>query len=140
MSACWLLKTEPSDYSFDDLLRDKATVWDGVGNALALKHLRDVRKGDRALIYHTGREKSAVGAATVTAGPHADPHSDDDKRVVVDLKAGKRLGRPVTLAELKGEPAFEGSEFLRIGRLSVAPMTEAMFDRVVELGADGGPG
>ena len=137
MPACWLLKTEPSDYSFDDLTRDKSTVWDGVANALALKHLRSVKKGDRAIIYHTGKEKSAVGTATVASAPYADPHSDDDKLVVIDLKAGKRLARPVALAELKAEPAFEGSEVLRIGRLSVAPLTEAMYDRVVELAADG---
>ena len=137
MPACWLLKTEPSDYSFDDLTRDKTTVWDGVANALALKHLRSAKKGDRAVIYHTGAEKSAVGTATVASAPYADPHSDDDRRVVVDLRAGRRLARPVALAELKAEPAFEGSELLRIGRLSVAPLTEAMYERLIEVAADG---
>ena len=132
--AYWLLKTEPTDYSFDQLLADGQTVWDGVGNNLALKHLRGMAKGDKAFVYHTGKEKAVVGTAAVASAPYADPASDDDKRVVVDLKAGKPLAAPVTLAAMKGDPMFEGFDLLRIGRLSVVPVPKAMWERIETLG------
>lgn len=132
--AYWLLKTEPSDYSFDQLLADGKTIWDGVGNNLALKHLREMKRGDKAFVYHTGKEKAVVGTAEVASGPHADPASDEDKRVVVDLKAGKKLAAPVTLAVMKTDPIFDGFDLLRIGRLSVVPVPKAMWERIEELG------
>src|SRR5690606_23849996 len=95
--AFWLLKTEPDCYSWDDLERDGQTVWDGVENALALKHIRSMKKGDLALIYHTGNERQAVGVAQVVSAPYADPKAGDEKLVVVDVKAKKKLARPVTL-------------------------------------------
>lgn len=135
--ARWLLKTEPETYSFDDLLRDQKTVWDGVANALALKHIRAMRKGDEVLVYHTGDEKAAVGLAAVASAPYADPAAGDDKLAVVDLRAGKRLASPVPLSAIKADPAFAGWNLLRIGRLSVVPVPEGMWDRLIELSASG---
>lgn len=131
--ARWLLKTEPDTYSFDQLVKDTKTTWDGVANATALKHIRSMKKGDVALIYHTGDEKAAVGIAEVTSDPYADPNQDDDKLVVVDLKPRKKLPRPVTLAQIKADPAFEGWDLLRIGRLSVVPVPDTMWARLESL-------
>jgi predicted RNA-binding protein with PUA-like domain len=131
--ARWLLKTEPETYSWDQLVKDKKTTWDGVANATALKHIRAMKKGDVALIYHTGDEKAAVGVAEIASGPYADPKEDDEKRVVVDLKAKKKLARPVTLAEIKADPAFAGWDLLRIGRLSVVPVPDTMWARIEAL-------
>ncbi len=137
--AFWLLKTEPSTYAYDDLVRDKKTTWDGVTNALALKHIRSMGKGDEAIIYHTGGERAAVGLAQVVSAPYADPAAGDDKLAVVDLKLGEKLTRPVTLDDIKADPAFAGWDLLRIGRLSVVPVPDAMWDRVLELAkGDGG--
>src|ERR1700761_991443 len=97
--AYWLLKTEPSSYSFADLVREKQTRWDGIRNPVALKHLRSARPGDRALVYHTGDEKAAVGEAELTSAAYDDPK--DAKLAVIDLRAGAALARPVTLAQLK---------------------------------------
>ena len=132
--AYWLLKTEPSDYSFDQLMAEGKTVWDGVGNNLALKHLREMAKGDKAFVYHTGKEKAVVGTAAVASAPYADPASDDDKRAVVDLKAGKKLAAAVTLAAIKADAAFEGFDLVRNSRLSVVPVPKAMWDRIEHLG------
>jgi len=133
--ARWLLKTEPDDYSFDDLVRDKKTTWNGITNATALKHLRAMTKGDEVIIYHTGDERAAVGLATVASAPYADPEAGDDKRVVVDLKAGKRLATPVSLATIKGDKAFAGFDLVRIGRLSVVPVPDPMWERLLQLSA-----
>ena len=133
--ARWLLKTEPGTYSFDDLVRDKKTVWDGVANATALKHIRAMTKGDEAVVYHTGDEKAAVGLATIASAPYADPNEGDEKLAVVDLKAGDRLTAPVPLSAIKADPAFEGWDLLRIGRLSVVPVPDAMWDRLMALAA-----
>ena len=121
----WLLKTEPSAYSFEDLAREKTAVWDGVTNAQARIHLRSMRKGDRLVIYHTGDVKAAVGRATVAGAPRPDP--SDPKGTVVDVKAGRALKRPVTLAEMKGEKVFAGSPLLVNGRLSVVPLTPGQY-------------
>lgn len=121
----WLLKTEPSDYSFEDLVREKTATWDGVTNALARKHLRSMAKGDRLLIYHTGEEKAAVGRAKVVAAPRPDPA--DPKGTVVDVKAGKALPAPVTLAAMKAAKVFDGSPLLTCGRLSVVPLTPEQY-------------
>src|SRR6476619_7269028 len=106
--AKWLLKTEPDCYSWDDLVRDKKATWDGVSNALALKHIRTMKKGDLALIYHTGDVKAAVGVAEITSDPYADPKEDDEKLVVVDLKPKRKLGQPVTLSDIKTDKTFAG--------------------------------
>jgi predicted RNA-binding protein with PUA-like domain len=131
--ARWLLKTEPDCYSWDHLVKDKKTVWDGVNNALALKHIRSMKKGDLVLVYHTGNEKAAVGVAEIASDPYADPKEDDDKLAVVDLKPKRKLARPVTLAEIKADPAFAGWDLLRIGRLSVVPVSDAIWKRIETL-------
>jgi predicted RNA-binding protein with PUA-like domain len=119
----WLLKTEPSTYSFADLAREKVATWDGVSNPVALKHLRAMSVGDECLIYHTGDEKRVVGTARVTRAAYPDPKAADSKLVVVDLTAGAPLARPVTLAEIKADPRFADWELVRIARLSVMPVT-----------------
>jgi predicted RNA-binding protein with PUA-like domain len=129
----WLLKTEPDCYSWDDLARDKKTVWDGVNNALALKHIRTMNKGDLALIYHTGDERCAIGIAQIVSKPYADPKEGDERLAVVDLKPQKKLPRPISLDEIKADPAFVGWDLLRIGRLSVVPVPEAMWARIEKL-------
>jgi predicted RNA-binding protein with PUA-like domain len=131
--ANWLLKTEPDCYAWTDLVKDKKTVWDGVSNALALKHIRTMKKGDSALIYHTGGERAAIGIAEVTSSPYTDPKEGDDRLAVVDLKPKKALARPVTLDEFKADKAFAGWDLLRIGRLSVVPVPDAMWERILEL-------
>lgn len=136
--ALWLLKTEPDCYSWDDLSRDKKTVWDGVNNALALKHIRSMKKGDLALIYHTGDERAAVGVAEITSAPYADPKEGDEKLAVVDLKPKQKLPRPVTLSDIKADKTFAGWDLLRIGRLSVVPVPRKMWERIEELASGDG--
>jgi len=134
--ACWLLKTEPGEYSFADLEAAEGGVWDGVRNAQAQGHLRSMAPGDRALIYHTGRERAVVGTARVAGGARPDPA--EPKLAVVDLAPEGRLSRPVTLGELKADPVFAGSPLVRQGRLSVVPLTDAQWRRVLAL-ARGAP-
>jgi predicted RNA-binding protein with PUA-like domain len=131
--AYWLLKTEPDAYAWDDLVRDKSAVWDGVSNALALKHIRSMKKGDLALVYHTGDERAAVGIAEVKSQPYADPKEGDERLAVVDLKPKNKLAKPVSLSVIKADKAFEGWDLLRIGRLSVVPVPEPMWDRILKL-------
>ena len=135
--AYWLLKTEPGSFAWDDLVRDGSAVWDGVSNAVALKHLRSMAKGDLALIYHTGDERAAVGIAEVRSAPYPDPKEQDERLVVVDLKPKSKLPRPVALPEIKADPAFAGWDFLRIGRLSVVPVPDKMWERLMELSRGG---
>jgi predicted RNA-binding protein with PUA-like domain len=118
----YLLKTEPSVYSFADLEREKSTAWDGVTNPVAVRNLRAMKPGDRLVIYHTGDEKSAVGTASVISVDAADP-----KTPQVKIKAGKALGKPVTLAGVKANKLFADSPLVRQGRLSVVPLTAAQF-------------
>lgn len=132
----WLLKTEPTDYSFDDLVRDQRVVWEGVKNPTALGHLRRIEKGDTVVVYHTGDEKSAVGLAEVTRGAYPDPKLGDPKRVVVDLKPVRRLKAPVPLADFRVDPVLKTTELVRISRLSVVPLTAAHFARVLERAGD----
>ncbi len=134
MARNWLLKTEPGDYSFDDLERDRRTTWDGVANNLALKHMREVRKGDRALVYHTGKEKSVVGVARIASDPYPDPDADNPRIVVFDLEPDARLGRPVPLAEIKADPRFADFALVRISRLSVMPVPAALWKRLLSMG------
>ena len=116
----WILKSDPDTYGFDDLVRDGRTVWDGVSNAVALKNIRSMTKGDRLFIYHSGDEKAIVGLSTVVSAPYADPN--DPKLTVVDIDAGERLPRPVTLSAVKADPAFAQLGLVRLSRLSVIPV------------------
>jgi predicted RNA-binding protein with PUA-like domain len=134
--ARWLLKTEPSTYSFADLQREKKATWDGISNAAALKNLRTMKKGDTLFIYHTGDERAVVGIAEVTSKPYPDPKEDNEKLVVVDLKPKKALARPVTLDTIKSDKAFAGWDLLRIGRLSVVPVPDAMWKRIEQLASE----
>jgi predicted RNA-binding protein with PUA-like domain len=118
----YLLKTEPTVYSFANLERDKTTIWDGVTNPAAVKHLREMKPGERLLIYHTGDEKSAVGTASVVSVDPADP-----KTPQVKIKAGKPIAEPKTLAEIKSQKLFADSPLVRQGRLSVVPLTDAQY-------------
>ena len=118
----YLLKTEPSVYSFANLQHDKTTIWDGVTNPVALKNLRAMKSGERLVIYHTGDEKSAVGTATVVS-----VGVDDPKNPQVKIKAGKPLAKPVTLAEVKSQKLFAESPLVRQGRLSVVPLTAEQY-------------
>jgi predicted RNA-binding protein with PUA-like domain len=133
----WILKTEPSSYSFEQLEREKTAVWDGVKNNLALKHIRQMTPGDRVLIYHTGDEKAVVGLAEVVSVPYPDPKNKDPKLVVVDLKAAGRLPQPVPLAAIKADAALADLALVRMGRLSVAPATEPQWKRLLQLGGKG---
>lgn len=123
--AHWLLKTEPGTYSFPDLLRDRTTAWEGISSPAALLHLRAMKRGDDALIYHSGAERAVVGLARVTSDPYADPALDDPRRVVVDIAAVRPLLRPVPLATIKADPRFRNLGLVRISRLSVMPVTTA---------------
>lgn len=124
----WLLKTEPSTYSFEDLERDGRTVWDGVSNPVALRNLRAMKKGDRAIVYHTGGEKAAIGEAEVTREAYADPKGRNPRLVVVDLTLVARLPKVVTLKEIKAMAVFADSPLVRQGRLSVVPLTAAQWN------------
>jgi len=121
--ACFLFKTEPDAYSFDDFLRDKETVWDGVTAPAAVKHLREMKAGTKWIFYHTGDERTAVGTGTVTSVDPSDP-----KVPIVRVKVGKRLKTPKTLAAIKAEKLFAKSPLLLIGRLSVVPLTEEQWN------------
>lgn len=132
----WLLKTEPESYAYADLARDGRTVWDGVANNAALKHMRDMRPGDAALIYHTGDERQAVGLAEVVSEPYADPQADDPKLVVVDVRAVRPLARPVPLSEVKADPAFADFALVRQGRLSVVPVSDDQWARLMALAGE----
>jgi predicted RNA-binding protein with PUA-like domain len=122
MSSDYLLKTEPSEYSFADLQRDKVTVWDGVHNPVALRNLFQMTPGTRLIIYETGDQKSAVGTATVLSVDVSNP-----KNPAVKLKAGKPLANPVSLAQIKSNKLFADSPLVRQGRLSVVPLSEAQY-------------
>jgi len=131
--ARFLVKTEPSTYSFADLQRDRRTVWDGVSNPVALKHLARIRKGDTVVVYHTGDEKQAVGLAVAASDAYADPKLGDPKRPVVDLEADRLLSRPVTLAQVKADAVLKATDLARLPRLSVMPFTEEQFKRLLSL-------
>jgi predicted RNA-binding protein with PUA-like domain len=122
MALDYLLKTEPSAYSFADLQRDKATVWDGVSNPTAVKHLREMQPGSRLVIYETGGLSIAVGTAAVVSVDAADP-----KKPVVKIKVGKALAKPVSLEQIKANKLFAESPLVKIGRLSVVPLTKAQY-------------
>ncbi len=123
----YLLKTEPSEYSFADLQKDGVTLWDGITNAAALKNLREMQPGDRVVIYHTGEQRRAVGTGTVLSVGVKDP-----KRPQVKIRAGNALAHSVNLSEIRTNKAFAGSPLLRQGRLSVAPLSEEQFRILTE--------
>jgi predicted RNA-binding protein with PUA-like domain len=132
--ATWLVKTEPSTYSFGDLVAEKKTLWSGVKNPQAQLQLKAMKRGDQVAVYHTGGEKAVVGTAEVTAAARPDPTDQDGKRVAVELAPVRPLAAPVTLATLRGEPTFAGSPLLVQGRLSVLPLTAAQWKRIEALG------
>ena len=131
--ARFLVKTEPSAYSFAQLQRDRRTVWDGVSNPVALKHLATIRQGDTVIVYHTGDEKSAVGLARAASDAYPDPKLKDPTRPVVDLAADRALPKPVTLAQVKADAALKATPLARQPRLSVMPLSEAEFKRLLHL-------
>jgi len=134
MPKYWIVKTEPSTYSYDDLARQRTATWDGVKNNLALKYLRLMQPGDRVLVYHTGAEKAVVGVAEVVSAAYPDPKARDPKLAVVDLKAAGRLPKAVDLAQIKGDRAFADLGLVRMGRLSVMPASPEQFKRLLALG------
>ena len=131
--ARWLFKEEPDTYSFADLRRDGSTTWSGVTNALAQKHLRAAKAGDLVFFYATGSVKAIVGVAEVAGDPTPDPTDPTGKRVAVTLKPVRELAKPVTLATIKGDPAFAAWELVRQARLSVMPVPDALWERVEAL-------
>ena len=133
MANRWLFKTEPSAYSFQQLEKDRRTVWDGVKNNLALKHLSQVKKSDRVLIYHTGDEKAAVGIAQALSPAYPDPAKKDPKLLVVEIEPEKALPRPVTLAEMKANPKLKGFDLVRLPRLSVMPVSDEQWTIIEEI-------
>lgn len=123
----WLLKTEPSQYGYSDLEKAGRAAWDGVANPVALKNMRAMKKGERAVVYHTGDEKAAVGVAEVVREAYPDPKAKNKRLLVVDLVPKGWLEKPVTLAEIKAMAVFKESPLVRQGRLSVVPLTEAQW-------------
>src|SRR5258708_6340405 len=130
----WLMKTEPGTYSWDDLVKDKKTTWDGVRNFQARNHLKSMKKGDRVFFYHTGEEKAVVGIASVTKEFFPDPKDGD--WVVVDLAAERKLKRPVSLAQIKGIKSLAGMVLVKSSRLSVQPVQQDEFDTVIGLAGE----
>ena len=124
MATRWLFKTEPSVYSYQQLVKDKKTMWDGVKNNLALKNLKDIKKGDEILIYHTGDEKAAVGIARALGGAYPDPSQKNPRMLVVDIEAVKTLPRPVTLAEVKANKKLANFDLVRLSRLSIMKVSD----------------
>lgn len=131
--AYWLVKEEPDHYSYSDLERDQETRWDGVTNNLARLHLRQIRRGDRILYYHTGKEKAVVAEARATSDARPDSNSDDPKAVVVQIRPVRRLHHPVSLGRIKKDPMLASWELVRLPRLSVMPVTADQWRRVEEL-------
>lgn len=129
----WLLKTEPTVYSFADLVREGRTVWDGVSNNVALKHMREMHSGDEVLIYHTGDERQAVGLAQVVSDPYPDPKQSDPRLIVVDVVPLRALPHPVSLNAIKADPFFADFALVRQGRLSVVPVTAAQWERLLAM-------
>ncbi|HVH38312.1 MAG TPA: EVE domain-containing protein [Sphingomicrobium sp.] len=129
--ARWLMKSEPESYGWDDLARDESTEWDGVRNNAARLHLRAMRPGDEALLYHSVSDKAVVGIMRISGPPHPDPK--DENWVAVTVEPIRKLERPVTLAEIKAEPKLKDIELLRQSRLSVCPVRDAEWDLVLEM-------
>ncbi len=133
MATRWLFKTEPSVYSYHQLVKDKKTMWDGVGNNLALMHLKDIKKGEQILIYHTGSEKQAVGIARALGGAYADPSKDNPRMLVVDIEPVKALAKPVTLAAVKADRQLANFDLVRNSRLSIMKLTDQQWDKMMAM-------
>ena len=132
----WLAKQEPSGprgYNIHQLKKDKKTVWDGVHNNLALKHIRNMRKNDLSFFYHTGDERQVVGVMTITSNPYPNPEEDNERFVVVDVKFKKLLENPVTLDEIKKQNKLKNWELLRISRLTVMPVPKEIWDLIIKM-------
>ena len=129
----WLFKTEPEEYSYDELEKDKRCVWDGVSSNQALKNLRSVKLGDEILIYHTGNEKAIVGMAEVISDPYPDPEANDEHLLVVNLKPKRRLAQPLSLAEIKANEAFSEFDLVRLPRLSVVPISKQYWELLQDI-------
>ena len=134
--AYWLFKSDPDVYSYDSLEKDGKTVWDGVTNNLALKYLRSVKKKDQAFIYHTGSEKQIVAISEITSDPYPDAKAKNPKLVVVDMNPKRRLKKTVSLEQLKGMREFARFELVRLPRLSVMPVDEQTWLRILQLSGD----
>ena len=132
----WLFKEEPTNYSFDALVKDKRTVWSGVKNPLAQKHLHNVRRGDRIFYYHTGDERAIVGIAVAAGDAYTDPQDKSGKQAVVDVAPVRKLARPVTLAEVKADPAFKTFPLVRISRLSVMPVDDGEWSKIEKMAGE----
>ena len=131
--AQWLVKEEPEHYPYDQLVKDGKTVWAGVRNPLAQKHLRSIKKGDRIFYYHTGKEKAIVAVANAASSAYPDPKDATGKAFVVDVAPVKKLARPVTLAEVKADRAFADFPLVRMSRLSVMPVTDDEWARIEKM-------
>lgn len=132
----WLAKQEPSGprgYTFETLKKDKTTIWDGVHNNLALKHMREIKKGDLVLFYHTGDERQIVGIMEVISDPYPNPKEDNKRFIVFDVKYKKSLKRPITLDEMKKQKKFQNWELIRISRLSVMPVPQQIWDAIIDI-------
>ncbi len=134
--AQWLVKEEPDHYSYDQLEHDRKTVWSGVRNPLAQKHLRSIRKGDRIFYYHTGKQKAVVAVARAGGDAYPDPNDPTGKMFVVEVVAEKKLPRAVTLAEIKADRAFGAFPLVRMSRLSVMPVSDAEWSRIEKMSRD----
>ena len=128
MATRWLFKTEPSVYSYQQLVKDKKTMWDGVKNNLALKNLKDIKKGDEIIIYHTGDEKAAVGIARALGSAYPDPSQKNPRMLVVDIEAVRTLPRPVTLAEVKANKKLANFDLVRLSRLSIMKVSDDQWE------------
>ena len=137
MANYWILKTDADTYAFDQLVRDRRTVWDGVSNALALKHIRSMAKGDQLFIYHSGDDKALVGLARVVSDPYPDPKAKDPKLAVVDVEFVRPLEHAVTLKAVKADPAFAELGLVRMSRLSVIPVPAEQWKRLLGMSKGG---
>jgi len=132
----WLAKQEPGGprgYNLSTLQKEKTTVWDGVHNNLALKHMRNMKKGDQIIYYHTGDERQAVGIMSVITNPYPNPEEDNDRFVAVNVKFKKKFQKPVSLEQMKKEKSFKNWELLRIARLSVMPVPKSIWDKIIKM-------
>ena len=129
----WLLLADPKSYGYEELLKAKKAVWDGISGSPAQANLRRFKKGDSALVYHTAPDKAVVGTALVTTDPYPDPKDESGKRVVVDVQAGSKLARCVPLADLRDNPKLSGMAFLKIQRIAVSPVSKNEFDEILRM-------
>jgi predicted RNA-binding protein with PUA-like domain len=130
----WLLLADPKSYKYDDLEKEKRTVWDGIAGSIAQKHMRSFQKGDEALIYHTAPDKAVVGVGRIVSNPYPDPKDAEAKLVVVDIEPVRRLKTPVSLQQLRENKKLAGMTFLKIQRIAVSPLSQTEFDEILKMG------